>query len=161
MACFQVDVLDKSAEINWNPFILEGLLMNNTLFGYLSLEKICRTDSMQNTSTPTKYQNTHQIPKTPPHPHPTNYLKANYTPENQHGTQKWRFGRWISFSKGWFSGSMSIFRGVNNHTAVLILSGNDTPSSCFDPFCFIIPRGLVVWCLIPQWYGKSQCYWRT
>ena len=31
-----------------------------------------------------------------------------YTPENKHGIQKWRFWRWFSFSKRWFSGSMLI-----------------------------------------------------
>ena len=35
-----------------------------------------------------------------------------YTAENWHGTQKWRFGRWVSFSIGWFLGSMLIFRGL-------------------------------------------------
>ena len=29
-----------------------------------------------------------------------------HTPENHHGTQKWRFGRWCFFSIGWFSGSI-------------------------------------------------------
>ena len=29
-----------------------------------------------------------------------------------HGTQKWRFGRWFSFSNMWFSGSMLVFGGV-------------------------------------------------
>ena len=29
-----------------------------------------------------------------------------------YGIQKWRFGRWFSFSNRWFSGSMSIFQGV-------------------------------------------------
>ena len=28
-----------------------------------------------------------------------------YTLEDSHGTQKWRFGRWFSFSIGWFLGS--------------------------------------------------------
>ena len=36
-----------------------------------------------------------------------------YTSENKHGTQKWRFWRWFSFSKRWFSGSMLIFWGVH------------------------------------------------
>ena len=38
--------------------------------------------------------------------HPTTPLKINMEP------QKWRFGRWFSFSIGWFLGSMLIFRGV-------------------------------------------------
>ena len=32
----------------------------------------------------------------------------NYTLENQHGTQKWRFGRWSSFSTGSFVGSKAV-----------------------------------------------------
>ena len=28
-----------------------------------------------------------------------------------HGTPKWMFGRWFSFSNKWFSGSMLVFRG--------------------------------------------------
>ena len=35
-----------------------------------------------------------------------------YTPEDWHRTWKWWFGRWFSSSRGVFSGSMSIFRGV-------------------------------------------------
>ena len=31
-------------------------------------------------------------------------------------TQKWRLGRWPSFSYGWFLGSMLIFRGVSRIT---------------------------------------------
>ena len=37
-----------------------------------------------------------------------------YSPENQHGTQKWSFGRWFSSSSRWFSGSMLVFGGVHN-----------------------------------------------
>ena len=36
-----------------------------------------------------------------------------YTPENQPGTHKWRFRRWFSFSKRWFSASMLVFGGKN------------------------------------------------
>ena len=28
------------------------------------------------------------------------------------GTQEWKFGRWVSFSKGWFSGSILVFGGA-------------------------------------------------
>ena len=41
--------------------------------------------------------------------HLTHYM---YTPENSHGTRKWRFGRWVSFSIGCFLDSMLIFTGV-------------------------------------------------
>ncbi len=41
-------------------------------------------------------------------------VNSRYThPVKKHGTQKWRFGRWFSFSIGWFLGSMVIFRGVS------------------------------------------------
>ena len=32
--------------------------------------------------------------------------------ENEYGSQTWRFGRWFSFSIGWFWGSIVIFMGV-------------------------------------------------
>ena len=34
------------------------------------------------------------------------------TPQKMAGSLKWRFGRWFSFSKGWFSGSMFVFGWV-------------------------------------------------
>ena len=39
-----------------------------------------------------------------------------YTQENQHVTQKWRFGRWLSCSNGWFLGSFSeVYPKCLNH----------------------------------------------
>ena len=40
------------------------------------------------------------------------HVYLRYTPEDSHRTWKWWFGRWFSFSRGVFSGSMLIFRGV-------------------------------------------------
>ncbi len=38
---------------------------------------------------------------------------SSYLPRKlSHGTQKWRVGRWFSFSNRWFSGSMLVFGGV-------------------------------------------------
>ena len=37
---------------------------------------------------------------------------GGYTLENWHVAQKWRFGRWCSFSIGWFFGEPSYFSGV-------------------------------------------------
>ena len=37
---------------------------------------------------------------------------GDFTLENYHGTPKWRFGRWFSFSIGWLLGSMLIFHSV-------------------------------------------------
>ena len=37
------------------------------------------------------------------------------------GTQKWRFGRWFSFSIGWFLGSMLIFQGVLGMCMVIMV----------------------------------------
>ena len=41
--------------------------------------------------------------------------RQHYTPNNYitSWTPRWRFGRWISFSVGWCSSSMLIFRGVS------------------------------------------------
>ena len=39
----------------------------------------------------------------------------SYIPKVQHGTSKWWSLIGISFSSGWFSGSMLIFRGVHFH----------------------------------------------
>ena len=39
-------------------------------------------------------------------------FQSMYTPKVLHGTSKWWFPIGISFSSGWFSGSMSNFRGV-------------------------------------------------
>ena len=43
-----------------------------------------------------------------------------YTLEDWHGTWKWWFGRWFSFSIGWFLGSMLIFRGVSGGYVVCL-----------------------------------------
>ena len=39
--------------------------------------------------------------------------KDAYTPDDLHRTWKWWFGRWLSFSRGVFSGSTLIFLGVD------------------------------------------------
>ena len=41
-------------------------------------------------------------------------VKGSLHPKKPTWTQKWRFGRWCSFSKGWFSGSMLVSRGVGD-----------------------------------------------
>ena len=37
-----------------------------------------------------------------------------YTPENSHGRQEWKFGRWFSFSKRWLSGFNVTYTGCSN-----------------------------------------------
>ncbi len=60
---------------------------------------------------------------------PTNQIKRKMMCPlvNQHGTPKWRFGRWFSFSNRWFSGSILIFRGVP------LIANRDTPRT--TPSC--------------------------
>ena len=78
---------------------------------------------------------------------------GTYTPEDSHRTWKWWFGRWFSFLRGVFSGSMSIFWGVNAFLRRWLY----TPCSSSD----------VRWARIPSYFVVSvpfflrQCFgWR-
>ena len=66
---------------------------------WCSVSSVMETDSQQKTY----HSSETNISRWPLIPH--KFLKK-YTPENEHGTQKWRFGRWLPFSIRWFSGSM-------------------------------------------------------
>ena len=50
-------------------------------------------------------------------------VSNQYILEGCHGTSKWTFGRLLSSTAEWFSGSMLIFQGVNCETGVF----------CHDP----------------------------
>ena len=50
-----------------------------------------------------------------------------YTPEDQHRTWKWWFGRWFSFSRGVFSGSMLILQGCIGKSPIHFLLGCHPP----------------------------------
>ena len=91
-------------------------------------------------------------------------LKNNMEPK------KWRFGRWFSFSTGWFSGSMLVFGGVSeffpiwaiiffemltctNNFHVSPLSVEAYWSVCWQPFCLCVR-----WRFCYLWHLKLKVF---
>ena len=86
-------------------------------------------------------------------------LKFNMEPK------KWRFGRWFSFSTGWFSGSMLVFGGVNfpknkQHRLMVWIIFCSLSKNCSGFYMFSLPPKEAFHChtifLLPESFSRLE-----